>query len=1068
MMRWIPLCLGYCTRRFKFSATAVPVNTVNKKTLQVPGQLSDSFQVGHQQQNQQLPLTPASLQLAQLQAQLSLHLTTGSNTTTTASVLIQVLSNVAMAQPLFNQLRNPQTGFPTGVFGFSTSNSALMAGGFNQNPENIRLVHHTAGTTISQQGVEFGKNVGPTYSSDIDKHLQYNLGGTTTASSPAAQAKLLNNAGYKQEFYGRDITSLQAELNVSNHNIHMYNCTGQTEQWNSPASTSNTVNGSVPSDVAAVWPATGQAVRCRNELYNPEEPTTDHKFKPKSGVLSCVTESTQGFGSYQPRHGNEETLCSGVMTLQPYQVNDYHAVTPTQLPHQCSICDKKVYNLKDWDQHVKGKLHLQNRMLYSNESMTAVSARAPNYTLGRPGDEALNGGESMNYATANKDILVGVNFSHLPASAMKTYPLPNTGFTSHQPESKPFLPRKATIGRVVHICNLPEGSCTENDVINLGLPFGKVTNYILMRSTQQAFLEMAYAEAAQAMVQYYQLTPAMINNQKLLIRMSKRYQELQLKKPGKDVQAIIQDIASHWERDQMQELEHYMPDRARSRSPVRSSLSPQSHSPSFTSCSSTHSPQEAHCRAHDRDSSGPSPHQGSWDWSSHYKRGEDDKETDEPCRWNSCSTNSDWPNERPSEQWKAYEKPLDYSICRPTDEQGRDKGMPRKRDFTRGSPLVKSFNSYWNAVESHYIKVSRAPYPRHDSKSKRRSDSDHSRHSKQLDSDMIDEPLRTAEDKKYRSPSRGRTRKPNKRCTTTEKHDSPMRNTDDQSKEHVSPQDGHKPTDAAECLRHTSNEKALESEENTDDECCYPKNMEEFLTVDEVGEDDLVIIEPDLPELEENADYPEVAKKQTQTMVETLKSPSVPLEERETYITKFSKEQTCENAEIPAETFGSEKTIITETIVEVHMQSPVTSEQPLSKPSHFPNEEFHSKLGETSAGAKVSDSGPLEEHLVNNHIQILEHSKVQDVVQVTEASLYVPQNKGHSILKKDIEKPSSVDQEKLGIEHIIPLGVEFIEPRAGFFCKLCELFYTNEEIAKTSHCRSPVHYRNLQIEIVDR
>lgn len=50
---------------------------------------------------------------------------------------------------------------------------------------------------------------------------------------------------------------------------------------------------------------------------------------------------------------------------------------------------------------------------------------------------------------------------------------------------QPFPPRKVTAGRVVHICNLPEGSCTENDVINLGLPFGKVTNYILMRSTHQ-------------------------------------------------------------------------------------------------------------------------------------------------------------------------------------------------------------------------------------------------------------------------------------------------------------------------------------------------------------------------------------------------------------------------------------------------------------------------------------------------------------------------------------------------------------------------------------------------------
>lgn len=53
--------------------------------------------------------------------------------------------------------------------------------------------------------------------------------------------------------------------------------------------------------------------------------------------------------------------------------------------------------------------------------------------------------------------------------------------------SQQFAQRKGA-GRVVHICNLPEGSCTENDVINLGLPFGKVTNYILMKSTNQVGL----------------------------------------------------------------------------------------------------------------------------------------------------------------------------------------------------------------------------------------------------------------------------------------------------------------------------------------------------------------------------------------------------------------------------------------------------------------------------------------------------------------------------------------------------------------------------------------------------
>ncbi|XP_077379674.1 RNA-binding protein 20 isoform X2 [Festucalex cinctus] len=1036
---------------------AVPVDSADKKGPKAGRQLPDNLQLGVQLPNQQLLLTPASLQLAHLQAQLTLQrlkLAQGGNTATAATVLNQVLSNVAMAQPLFNQLRNPQVGLPTGVLGFPTSNSALGAGGLNPNPVNVRLNHHGGGPRA-----EFGKKAGPTYPSDIDRRLQYNMGGTSATSAPAAdghysmvnaQAKQLNNVGFKQDFF--DISSQRAGFSAGDQNMNLYNCTGQTDKWNGPTNSSHTVNASLASDVATVWTAAEQAVRSRNELYNPEEPTSELKFKAKR----FITDGLQGFGTYQSLHGGEEMVCSGTKTLQPYQVNDYHAVTPTQLPHQCSICDKKVYNLKDWDQHVKGKLHLQNRMAYNNEGSAVVAAGPAHCTLGRPTDGALNGGDSMSYTAASQDVSSGVNTSYLSAAAMKNYPLPNTGFTSHQPESKPFPPRKATTGRVVHICNLPEGSCTENDVINLGLPFGKVTNYILMRSTHQAFLEMAYIEAAQAMVQYYQLTPAMINNQKLLIRMSKRYQELQLKKPGKDVQAIIQDIASHWERDEIKELDHYLPDRARSRSPVRSSLSPHSHSPSFTTCSSAHSPQTAPCRAPERGTNGLGPRRGSWDWSSHYRRGEEDKEMDELPRRNGCSADGD----RPSERRKAYGKPSDYAVSRSADERRLEKG---NRDFIRSSPQGKSFNSYRNMEENFYKKSDkavRALYQRHDSKSRRRNGSDHSRHSRHLDSRMTDEPLcRSPEDKKMCSPSRGRSRKANKRCTTTEKHDSPTTNTGGQSKEEVSPQGGNKPKDATKCLKH-KDIKGMESGENTDDDCCYPKDMEDFLTVDEVGEDDF-IIEPDLPELEEDVTCPqESAEEQTKTTEEILPSPSLSLEKQETSVNKPVEEQTCEGSELQEETSGTEKAILTETNVEEQIKSPVTSEPPITNLSEFTNEEFKAALDETST--EVPDSGPSEEEPVKNHIQISEDSKVQDVVQVTEASSNGTQHKDN-ILKKDIEAPSSsIEQEKVVIEHIIPLGVEFIEPRTGFYCKLCELFYTSEETAKLSHCRSIVHYRNLQ------
>lgn len=346
----------------------MPVDSSDKKGLQVGGQLQGVVQAGPHQQNQQLLLTPASLQLAQLQAQLTLHrlkLAQGGNTATAATVLNQVLSNVAMSQPLFNQLRtstmvgNPQSTFPTGVLGFPSANSALGAlvgGGFNQNPGNVRLNHPGGGGTLGQQGAEYGKKSGSVYPSDTDRRLQYNLvGGTSPASGTAgdgqysainSQVKNMNNVGFQRDFYGHDMLGQQTGFSVNEQNMNVYNSTGHKEQWKDPANPSHTGQMDMVSNAASVWTAAGKPIRSRTELYNPEEPTPDPKFNPSSGISSFGSSGTQGFGGYQALRGSEEALSSGTRTLQPYQVSDYHAVTPTQLPHQCSICDKKVYNLK--------------------------------------------------------------------------------------------------------------------------------------------------------------------------------------------------------------------------------------------------------------------------------------------------------------------------------------------------------------------------------------------------------------------------------------------------------------------------------------------------------------------------------------------------------------------------------------------------------------------------------------------------------------------------------------------------------------------------------------------------
>ncbi|KAF3824476.1 hypothetical protein GH733_008761 [Mirounga leonina] len=44
----------------------------------------------------------------------------------------------------------------------------------------------------------------------------------------------------------------------------------------------------------------------------------------------------------------------------------------------------------------------------------------------------------------------------------------------------------------------------------------------------------------------------------------------------------------------------------------------------------------------------------------------------------------------------------------------------------------------------------------------------------------------------------------------------------------------------------------------------------------------------------------------------------------------------------------------------------------------------------------------------------------------------------------------------------VPVGIDYVVPKTGFYCKLCSLFYTNEEVANITHCSSLPHYQKLK------
>ncbi|XP_073499338.1 polypyrimidine tract-binding protein 2 isoform X2 [Phyllobates terribilis] len=97
--------------------------------------------------------------------------------------------------------------------------------------------------------------------------------------------------------------------------------------------------------------------------------------------------------------------------------------------------------------------------------------------------------------------------------------------------------------RVLHIRKLP-GEVTETEVIALGLPFGKVTNILMLKGKNQAFLELATEEAAATMVNYYTSLTPHLRNQPIYIQYS-NHKELKTDSAlNQRAQAVLQAVSA--------------------------------------------------------------------------------------------------------------------------------------------------------------------------------------------------------------------------------------------------------------------------------------------------------------------------------------------------------------------------------------------------------------------------------------------------------------------------------------------------------------------------------------------
>ncbi|NXG71290.1 ZN638 protein, partial [Baryphthengus martii] len=114
--------------------------------------------------------------------------------------------------------------------------------------------------------------------------------------------------------------------------------------------------------------------------------------------------------------------------------------------------------------------------------------------------------------------------SSLPASSSsspETEDLPQ-GKETDEDEEELLRKELLSCGTVLQISDLPDDGFSDQDIKKIVQSFGKVSDLIVLRSRNEAFLEMNYKEAVIAAVKYSETVPVLVNGKRVRISVAEK------------------------------------------------------------------------------------------------------------------------------------------------------------------------------------------------------------------------------------------------------------------------------------------------------------------------------------------------------------------------------------------------------------------------------------------------------------------------------------------------------------------------------------------------------------------
>ncbi|XP_061089638.1 matrin-3-like [Conger conger] len=200
------------------------------------------------------------------------------------------------------------------------------------------------------------------------------------------------------------------------------------------------------------------------------------------------------------------------------KVQDFLGVMPDMFPHVCALCDFAVHSTMDWTQHSHGVRHMENCRLLLQMYPGWDPHMAANRTSGALQIDSTN----------RSDGILGPAPMGLPTGGMGS-----SWGASMSHKNQPFSGSPKVRSRVVVAKYKRREVLTLNCLRLLARPFGTICEHLVLNN--KAFLEMETHEQALAMVDFYQRKPAEMHGEKITIYLSQEL--ITIQKGKRDFQA---------------------------------------------------------------------------------------------------------------------------------------------------------------------------------------------------------------------------------------------------------------------------------------------------------------------------------------------------------------------------------------------------------------------------------------------------------------------------------------------------------------------------------------------------